>query len=241
MKLAKEISIIFFFLSFGTLACVMAMNVRPFDFTVLTKQATATLADIQQTSAEVRKTVDDAKASWDDNYYTNKAMNETAAVTARQISEVIRKTDIELFGGKRDSGEPVHGTFEDIHTTLAVAQAFTDGMTKDVLNVSDSARKSLEPLAKVVVDIDGTILRLNQQIDAQSPDLHLTVEHINQDLVDLDKLIADPHLSSTIAHVDGTMETVDIALRPWRKRAGLLKTILLHAVDLVKFTVPVHN
>jgi len=58
-------------------------------------------------------------------------------------------------------------------------------------------------------------------------------------------LIEDPDIQKILAssadtseHLAESAKSVDIAMRPWRERANLLKTILLKAVGMVKFVYP---
>jgi hypothetical protein len=39
-------------------------------------------------------------------------------------------------------------------------------------------------------------------------------------------------------HLDESAKSVDIALRPWREKAHLLKTIVSKAIGLIHVTVP---
>ena len=63
---------------------------------------------------------------------------------------------------------------------------------------------------------------------------------------DFAKLLEDKNIQATIAniagtstHLDGAAESIDDALRPWRERAGMLKTIVSKAFDMLKLTFPV--
>jgi hypothetical protein len=73
-----------------------------------------------------------------------------------------------------------------------------------------------------------------------------TLADVDQAVNDFAKLLEDKNIQAMIAniagtsgHLDGAAESIDDALRPWRQRAGMLKTIVSKAFDMLKLTFPV--
>jgi hypothetical protein len=71
------------------------------------------------------------------------------------------------------------------------------------------------------------------------------VQSLDKAIQDLDKVIADPAIKGSVVNVEkatasaaNTLETVDIATRPFRERATMLKTVLMKVLGMVKFTLP---
>jgi hypothetical protein len=71
-----------------------------------------------------------------------------------------------------------------------------------------------------------------------APEAVKTIAALNQHLSDLDKLLADPDIQKTIAHGEGTVETVDIVTEPLRKKASLLRKILSIVGGMIKLNLP---
>jgi hypothetical protein len=72
-------------------------------------------------------------------------------------------------------------------------------------------------------------------------DIADTFKALNQSVQDFDKLIADPNIqrilaasASTSEHLADSSESVEIALRPWRKKANQLKMVVTKLLGMLK-------
>ena len=94
--------------------------------------------------------------------------------------------------------------------------------------------------------LDHLLATADAQLAANGQVTQKTLQDIAGAARDLDVLFADPNVSATLAHVAGTSEhleesakSIDIAMRPWREKASMLKTVISKALDLLKFTIPI--
>lgn len=179
----------------------------------MVKIGTGLVSDVRTTMQSTNALIKDAQASLDDNYFDAKATMETVATTAKDTDDFIR----------------------DLVT----------GMRSDVDRLTDSADTDaraldadLQRIGKLTEDLDGK-LRSGAATAKQ------TATDLQAALGDLDKLIADPNLKSilttsakTSEHLAESAESVDIALRPWRKKASQLKMIVEKALGLIKIVIP---
>lgn len=106
------------------------------------------------------------------------------------------------------------------------ADKATVTLNAEILKTGAFAREQLSPLSDDLKEINCLLKNAQQQIAENGTASQTTLAALTKTLDDADKLVADPHIAETIAHVDGSAESIDIALRPWRKKAALLKKIL---------------
>ena len=136
-------------------------------------------------------------------------------------------------------------TLVDVHGAVVGMR----GDLHDVLRTANDAGKSadtdLRALESVLRHVDALTVDLQQQVRDQAPTVKAAAGALQRSLDDLDHVLADPNISATLAnvgaasgHLDESAKSVDIALRPWREKAHLLKTIVSKAIGLIHVTVP---
>jgi hypothetical protein len=97
----------------------------------------------------------------------------------------------------------------------------------------------------VLENTSSLIQTLQEQVKAGSPEAIKTIQAATKSLDDLDKILANPSIKTTLdstaktsVSIAGSAESVDIALRPLREKARLLKVVLLKTLEVLKITVP---
>lgn len=155
------------------------------------------------------------------NYWDVYALNETAVTTARQFSEFLRKTDININGG-----EGRKGIFDDLHDLLQQTNKASAELEADVHRLLVSGNKALEPLASALNDVASITTKLDKQMTTTGEGVDKLVQDLDKAIGRVDRLLADPNIQATLLNVQESTKSIDIALRPWRERAHLLKVIL---------------
>ena len=106
------------------------------------------------------------------------------------------------------------------------ADIATKTLNTEIASTGATTRATLEPLRQDLANIVGVILTAQTQIHTTGTASTDTLRSLDKALIDADTLISDPQIHEAIQHTNASMESIDIALRPWRKKAALLKLIL---------------
>jgi hypothetical protein len=192
------------------------------------------LADARTTLQSTNALIKDAQASLDDNYYDAKATMETVATTAKDTDDFVR-----------DLHKQTAGTMAEAQELLSDARGLVTGMRADVDRLADSADTDAKALDADLERIGKLTDDLDTEVRSGAATAKQTAADLQATLGDLDKLLADPNLKAildssakTSDHLADASESVDIALRPWRKKASQLKMIVERALGLIKIVIP---
>lgn len=192
------------------------------------------LADARTTLQSTNALIKDVKASLDDNYYDEKATLQTVAVAAKDTDDFIR-----------DLHRQTNGVLLEAHGLLSDARTLTTGLRADIDRLTDSADTDAKALDADLERIGKLTDDLDTEVRSGAATAKQTAADLQAALGDLDKLIADPNLKAILAssaktsdHLADASESVDIALRPWRKKASQLKVIVERALSLIKIVIP---
>lgn len=196
------------------------------------------LTEASTTIKESHAFVKDLHASWDDLYWDIKASVESATASSKETYEMVADVHAHLTGGKDSRGITRVGLLPQITDSVVAIQSLTKSLQADLHQVAQSSNDTLKPLQVILENIARLSDDLDKQVKSSSPQISETITELNKSFHDLDTLLADPNIQKTISHVEGTAETVDIAMAPLRKKAKLAMVILTHALNLVKFTIP---
>jgi hypothetical protein len=161
------------------------------------------------------------------------ANTETTTVLLHEAQQVVHevrtKTLPEVDGLLTESTALLHSMQTDLHGLLG----------EEVPTSVRALNGDLEALAALVQTLDT-------QVKAGSPEAFKTIAKINKGLDDADALLSDPDVKATLANVNkatghtaSALETVDIVMKPWRERVGMLKLILGKAFGMLKLTIPI--
>ena len=119
-------------------------------------------------------------------------------------------------------------------------------LRQDLDRIAGTADVTVAAARAPLQQLDHLLATADAQLAANGQVTQKTLQDIAGAARDLDVLFADPDVSTTLAHVAGTSEhleesakSIDIAMRPWREKASMLKTVISKALDLLKFTIPI--
>jgi hypothetical protein len=190
-------------------------------------------------------TVGTIRAASAQSYQASRQMELTAVEGLAFLKDVHRDTHnvlAELRTSIHESGLLVRDTRQRLNTALDDA----DLAVKSGNQLLITANSTLLPLKNSLDNIDRLTKLAADQLAAGSPKVQQTMTDLDRAVDDFAKLLEDKNIQATIAniagtsgHLDGAAESIDDALRPWRQRAGMLKTIVSKAFDMLKLTFPV--
>ncbi len=170
-------------------------------------------------------------------------MVETMTVAARDSEELVSDLRTALLGGKDTRGKSHRGVTVELTLLLTDMRGLVNSLQKDINDLSISTNTALVPLQDTLKSLNSLTITLEKQVNAGSPEVMSTIQSLNKSVDDLDALLADKNIVKTIAnaekatlHTAQSMESVDMALRPWRQKAGLLKTVVGKLFTVFKFT-----
>jgi ABC-type transporter Mla subunit MlaD len=192
------------------------------------------LADTRETLQSTNALIKDAKDSLDDTYWDVKATIETVATTAKDTDDFVK-----------DLHRQTSDTLTEARGLLSDSRSLVTSMQSDMGRLTDSTDAALKPLATTL----ERIAQLSATLDTEAKRGGIAVNNVALELQsaldDLDNLITDPSIQKILTNSTDTSkylaesaESIDTALRPWRKKAGQLKMIVEKALGLIKLTFP---
>jgi hypothetical protein len=207
------------------------------------------LTDCRKNSAclpsQTTATVGVIRAASVQSYQASRQMQLTAVEGLAFLRDVRRDTHsvlAELQTSIHETGLLVRDTRQRLNTALDDADLAVKAGNQFLI----TANSTLLPLKESLDNIDRLTKLAADQLAAGSPKVEQTLTDLDRAVDDFAKLLEDNNIQTTIAniagtsgHLDGAAESIDDALRPWRERAGMLKTIVSKAFDMLKLTFPV--
>lgn len=170
-------------------------------------------------------------------------MVETMTVAARDSEELISDLRTSLLGGKDTRGNRHKGVMVELTLLIFDMRGLVTSLQTDLTSLATTAQDALIPLQATLKAIESLTNTLEVQIKSGSPEVVNTFKALNKSINDLDVLLADKNIAKIIAnseqatfHTAQSMESVNIALQPWRKKAALLKTVVGKLFTVFKFT-----
>lgn len=213
----------------------------------LLKDTRAAMTELRETNKQAQELIKDGKDSWDDIYFDLKANAETTAVVTRNTSELIGDLRAGLVGGTDSRGKKLNGVLPEVQGLVSDLRTQSTSLSRDLHELTGSLdEKTLEPLRQTLNNVASLTATLEEQVKTQSPGVSSTISSLNQTLVDLDKLVADPNIQRTLANVETatyhtgeTIKTLDAATRPLRKKANQVVAVLKSLLSIFKVTLPI--
>jgi hypothetical protein len=204
-------------------------------------QASATLLDCKGHAAclpsEVLATVGSLKAM--------AGAGAKAAPEVAQAAKDASRYSVEASKQASETAQEAKALLTDLRGLVGDLRATTNGLQTDLAQLTASADGALAPLADALKKIGALTDTLNDQIKTGSPKATQTFDSLNRAIADFSKLLEDPNIQAILAssaktsdHLANSAESLDIAMRPWRERAHLLKTILEKAAGMIKLVIP---
>lgn len=195
-------------------------------------------------TSQVLATVGSIKAASAQSYQSSRQVELAATESVAFMQDFRRDTHnvlAEVQGSIHETGLLVSDTRNRLNALLDDA----DLAMKSGNQVLSSANETLKPLKATLDNIDRLTKIAADQLEAGSPLVQKTFGDLDRAIGDFATLLEDKNIQATLAnvagtsgHLNGAAESIDIAMRPWRERASMLKTILSKALGMVKFTVP---
>ena len=125
----------------------------------------------------------------------------------------------------------LRGTVQELHQAVA-------DLSKDLSTVAGSADSTVQQASRTLAELEKLIVTLDIQIRDGSPDVQRTLKAMAL-------LMEDPALARTLANVNDAsyhgsqvIETVDVATRGLREKAGRVKWLISKIAGMVKMTMP---
>lgn len=161
----------------------------------------------------------------EETHYDNRASAETMAVILRDVSELVGET--------RRALPAVLGTIQEARVLVA-------SINEDASKLTDEGVQTMHSVRAVLASAELAIEGLDVEIRAGGKVTRKALDDLDTALLSLDKVLSDPNIAGTLDHVKQSSEnlaestkSVDVALRPLREKARLLKIILLKAVGMI--------
>ena len=127
---------------------------------------------------------------------------------------------------------------DSLNATAMDADKATVTLNAEIAATGAEVRERLAPLSAALTDVDNLIKTAQAEIETNGNASAATLLALNKAIGDADTLVSDPDIKATIAHIDHSTESIDIALMPWRKKAALLKVILEKLLNASLTVVP---
>ena len=169
-----------------------------------------------------------------------------AAAQSYQTSRSVEATARESLDLVRGLRTDTHDLLTEARGSLHEATELERALRQDLDRISGTADATVAAAQAPLQQLDHFLATADAQLAANGQVTQKTLQDIAGAARDLDVLFADPDVATTLAHVAGTSEhleesakSIDIAMRPWREKASMLKTVISKALDLLKFTIPI--
>ncbi len=168
-----------------------------------------------------------------------------SAAASRNADELLADIRTGLMGGRDTRGVQRAGVFPQIEALIGDLRDGVRAFQADLDRLTVSADETLAPLRLALERTAALVDTLDKEIRDNSRHSQETLAALTRSIEDLDRLLADPAIAQTLAnvegvthHTSGAMESVDIALRPWRKKANQLKFVLGKLIGFFRVVLP---
>jgi hypothetical protein len=249
MKAALSIAAIAALLAVATFFSVGAWK----EYQVPAKDLAAAAVNVRDATAElhglvaqVRKDYRDPKDPTKGLYWDIAASLDASTAASRNTEEMLSDVRTALMGGRDTRGAQHAGVFPLFEGLIGDLRGTVADLRADLDRLTNSTDEALKPLRTVLEHTAALLDTLDRQIQAGSPKALETIAALTRAIDDTDRIIADPnitqildHAARATEHVEGATESVDIAMRPWRKRASALKLVFEKLVGLFRLTHPI--
>jgi hypothetical protein len=177
------------------------------------------------------------------------SINVAAGAVAKNLPAIATSIKHAAASSAEASAESVNAARKATEL-LGTINDLVGSLQTDVDDITKRSGVALASLTQAVDGIGALTKTLDDQVKQGSPKAQATLDALNRSLdtltraiADADALIASEDIKSTLKHVAGTSEhldssaeSVDKALLPLRKKAALVKAVLLKLADFFKLT-----
>jgi Ser/Thr protein kinase RdoA (MazF antagonist) len=227
------------------LILLVAMAVAGWKLRAAPDNLLAATGDIQGLMAQIRKDYRDPKDPTKGLYWDIAASLTASTETSRITLESVQDVRAALVGGKDSLGVARAGVFPTIELLVGDLRGVAQELKLDLRRLTDSTDETLQPLRTSLERIAVLIETLDGQAKTNGKQAEQTLTALARAIEDFDRLLRDPNIAQTLANVEGitahgdsSMESIDIALQPWRKKASQLKFILGKLAGFFRVVLP---
>lgn len=211
------------------------------------KKLDATLANVQATTTTGKNLVEMiSKDYYDPNnpegglFWDLYSMLESSTAASRTTEETLEDLRAALIGGQDSRGVEHEGAIPAATELLNSLKTTSDGFRQDLGALTGVATDALQPLQATLDSVARFSDDLEQEMRTGG-DVAGALAKLNQAVGDVNTLLENDDIQKILAssaetsqHLAASAESVDIALRPWRKKANQLKMLLQKAAGMIK-------
>jgi len=209
-----------------------------------TAQAMKWLTDCKANRAcltsQILATTGAIKASAAQSYQSSRELSRTMSEVRGLVTEIRPHAARISINGERIS-EQLLAASTELNRTIAEFSETAGELRENAIPAIAQANSDLEKLGKSLDNLDRLTADLSRQM-AEGGDIAGTLAELRRATSGVAVLVEDPNIQRLLAssaktstHLAESAESVDIALRPWRKKANQLKMILQKAAGMIKF------
>ncbi|MCC7498334.1 MAG: hypothetical protein IT160_12200 [Bryobacterales bacterium] len=209
-----------------------------------TAQAMKWLTDCKANRAcltsQILATTGTIKAASAQSYQSSRELSKTAS-EVRQLVTDIRPHAARIAGNGEKISEQILSASGEFNRTMTEFSLMVGELRQDAVPAMALAKGDLDKLGKSLDNLDRLTADLSRQL-AEGGDIAGTMAELRRATAGFGVLVEDPNIRRILAssadtseHLAAGAESVDIALRPWRKKANQLKMILRKAAGMIKF------
>jgi hypothetical protein len=166
------------------------------------------------------------------------AMIETTNELAKLSYDFMFDLHAGILGGGDSHGKEQAGVLPLLAVDLQNLNQATLSLTAAIDGISGDAHSVLAPLKDAMVNVSAATDQVNVQLSTIGPHAVSAVDALQKAIEDANKVIQDPNIQKTLAHIENSTETVAIAIEPWRKRANRALSILKFIAGRFTFPIP---
>jgi hypothetical protein len=181
----------------------------------------------------------------EETYYDQVAAVKATNADLKAFYDLIWDTRAHLYGGEDSQKQTVPGILPearglvvDIRAEVADFMKTTQAATAAIDGLSGETKLDLQALRTVLSTVDDSISTLDDQIANNGEAIEAAVDAVIRAVNSANALLSDPNVKATIAHVEGSAESLDDLMRPWRKAGNRVLAVLKFLLDKFKFTRP---
>ncbi len=208
-------------------------------------QANSAFGEINALVAQIRKDYRDPNDNTKGLYWDIAASLTASTETSRVTLESVQDVRAALVGGKDSLGVTRAGVFPTIELLVGDLRGVAQELKQDLTRLTDSTDETLKSLRTALERISVLIETLDGQAKANGKATEHTLIALAKAIEDFDRLLTDPAIAQTLANIEGftghgdnAMESIDIALQPWRKKASQLKFIVSKLAGFFRVVLP---
>lgn len=230
---ALAVTLLFFALVFGVSLghrLILETQAR----TAMYPEITKTL-DSQLTATRLmfKPLADNMIALSSDTYDDQVAAIKTANADTMAVYNLIFDLRANLFGGEGSDKKAKIGIapetlalLDDARSFVADLRTTNQALATSIVTLTGESAAALRALTGALARVDAATAEVEKQVAANGRASAAAIESLESAIKSADKLISDPDIAATLSHVEGSAESLDDLMRPWRKAGNKVLAVL---------------